>query len=86
MSCDTPIRMLGLIAVGSLREEYRPRDLVLVDQIMDKTHRRAPTFLDDAMAVHVEFAQPYCAPLRQRLASTFFDAQRPALRSGAGGG
>ncbi len=54
-------------AVGSLREEYAPRDLVLVDQIIDKTYRRVPTFFDEGMAVHAEFAQPYCATLRERL-------------------
>lgn len=54
-------------AVGSLREEYRPRELVIVDQIIDKTYRRVPTFFDDGMAVHAEFAQPYCATLRERL-------------------
>jgi 5'-methylthioadenosine phosphorylase len=54
-------------AVGSLRDEYRPRDLVVVDQIIDKTYRRVPTFFDEGMAVHAEFAQPYCARLRDRL-------------------
>jgi 5'-methylthioadenosine phosphorylase len=54
-------------AVGSLREEYRPRDLVLVDQIIDKTYRRVPTFFDEGMAVHAELSHPYCATLRARL-------------------
>jgi 5'-methylthioadenosine phosphorylase len=54
-------------AVGSLREEYRPRDLVLVDQLIDKTYRRVPTFFDEGMAVHAEFAHPYCSTLRDRL-------------------
>lgn len=50
-------------AVGSLREEIRPRDLVIVDQVIDKTHRRHATFFDD-LAVHVEFAEPFCPALR----------------------
>jgi 5'-methylthioadenosine phosphorylase len=54
-------------AVGSLREEYRPRDLVIVDQVIDKTYRRAPTFFDDGLVAHVEFARPYCDELRQVL-------------------
>src|SRR5687767_5658979 len=53
-------------AVGSLREEFRPRDLVIPDQIIDKTTRRAGTFFEHA-AVHVEFAEPFCAVLRQTL-------------------
>ena len=56
-------------AVGSLREEIRPRDLVIVDQVIDKTFRRAPTFFDEALAVHVEFADPFCPDLRRLLQS-----------------
>ena len=51
-------------AVGSLREEIKPRDLVVLDQVIDKTHRRVGTFFDTA-AVHVEFAEPFCPVLRQ---------------------
>jgi 5'-methylthioadenosine phosphorylase len=54
-------------AVGSLREEYRPRDLVVVDQVIDKTTRRASTFFDEGVAAHVELAEPYCPALRARL-------------------
>ncbi len=54
-------------AVGSLREGVRPRDLVVVNQVIDRTYRRVPTFFDDGLAVHVEFAQPYCPALRERL-------------------
>src|SRR5438045_7843279 len=46
-------------AVGSLREEFKPRDLVIPDQLIDKTHKRANTFFEKA-AVHVEFAEPFC--------------------------
>src|SRR5947207_3842000 len=53
-------------AVGSLREEFRPRDLVIPDQIIDKTFRRASTFFERA-AVHVEFAEPFCPVLRRIL-------------------
>lgn len=52
-------------AVGSLREEFRPRDLVVADQVIDKTTRPA-TFYDNA-AVHVEFAEPFCGVLREVL-------------------
>ena len=56
-------------AVGSLRDEIRPRDLVIPDQVIDKTCRRAPTFFDSGLAVHVEFSQPYCVRLRDLLIS-----------------
>jgi 5'-methylthioadenosine phosphorylase len=51
-------------AVGSLREEYRPRSLVIPDQIIDRTYKRANTFYEEA-AVHVEFAEPFCPVMRQ---------------------
>jgi len=53
-------------AVGSLREEFKPRDLVIPDQVIDKTYRRAGTFFEKA-AVHVEFAEPFCPVLRRVL-------------------
>ncbi len=53
-------------ATGSLREEIVPGDLVIVDQVIDKTYRRANTFYDDA-AVHVELAEPFCPVMRQWL-------------------
>lgn len=55
-------------ATGSLREEIRPRDLVIPDQIIDRTTRRAGTFFDEpGVAVHVEFAEPFCPVLRKIL-------------------
>ena len=53
-------------AVGSLRDEFKPRDLVIPDQIIDKTHRRPNTFYE-AAAVHVEFAEPFDPVLRRIL-------------------
>src|SRR6266849_3266320 len=53
-------------AVGSLREEFKPRDLVIPDQIIDKTSKRPATFYEHA-AVHVEFAEPFCPVLRRIL-------------------
>lgn len=44
----------------------RPRDLVIPDQIIDKTFRRAATFFESA-AVHVEFAEPFCPLMRRTL-------------------
>ena len=53
-------------AVGSLREELRPRDLVVPDQVIDRTVRRAGTFYEE-LAVHVELAAPFCPQLRAAL-------------------
>jgi len=62
-------RILGTGAVGSLREEIAPRSLVIPDQVIDKTFRRAGTFFDD-LVVHVELASPFCPSLRKVLELT----------------
>ena len=54
-------------AVGSLRERIKPRDLVVPDQVIDKTYRRIGSFFDDFLAAHIEFAAPFCPVLRQHL-------------------
>ena len=54
-------------AVGSLREEIAPGHLVVCDQVIDKTHKRASTFFEDGIAVHSELAEPFCPVLRQVL-------------------
>ena len=46
-------------AVGSLREDIEPGDLVLCDQVIDRTHSRANTFFDEGLVAHVEFADPF---------------------------
>lgn len=56
-------------AVGSLRQEIAPRQIALADQFIDKTFRRQSTFFENLGAVHVEFAQPCCARLRQQILS-----------------
>lgn len=56
-------------ATGSLREEIRPCDLVICDQVIDKTFRRAGTFFDRDVVAHVEFAEPFCPTLRALLCS-----------------
>ena len=55
-------------ATGSLREEIRPRDLVIPDQVIDRTSRRVSSFFDEAgVATHVEFHEPFCSQMRKLL-------------------
>ena len=56
--------VLATSACGSLREEITPGSLVIPDQVIDRTMHRPRTFFDD-LAVHVEFADPFCPLLRQ---------------------
>jgi 5'-methylthioadenosine phosphorylase len=57
-------------AVGSLREETAPGDLVVVDQFIDKTFKRTNTFFGGFAAVHCEMAEPVCERLRSVLLDT----------------
>ena len=54
-------------AVGSLREQIAPGDLVLVTQFIDKTFKRTNTFFGGFGAVHCEMAEPVCRRLRETL-------------------
>ncbi|NNF43062.1 MAG: S-methyl-5'-thioadenosine phosphorylase, partial [Phycisphaerales bacterium] len=53
-------------ATGSLREAIAPGDLVVCDQLLDRTDGRPRTFYEGA-AVHVEFAEPFCPVMRRWL-------------------
>lgn len=55
--------ILSASAVGSLREEYKPLDLVIPDQFLDRTRGRASTFFGNGLVAHVGFAHPFCRPL-----------------------
>jgi 5'-methylthioadenosine phosphorylase len=52
--------VLSVSAVGSMREEIAPGDLIVIDQFIDLTKRRASTFFDDGIAAHVAFSDPIC--------------------------
>lgn len=53
-------KVLSISAVGSLKEELRPRDFVIPDQLFDRTKNRLSTFFGDGIVAHVGFAEPFC--------------------------
>jgi 5'-methylthioadenosine phosphorylase len=55
--------ILSASAVGSLKEEYKPTDIVIPDQLFDRTKGRPSTFFGRGLAAHVGFAHPFCKPL-----------------------
>src|ERR1044071_1898320 len=55
--------ILSASAVGSLKEEYRPLDIVIPDQFIDRTRGRISTFFGHGLAAHVGFAHPFCKVL-----------------------
>lgn len=61
-------QVISISAVGSMRENIRPGDFVLVDQFVDRTHRRASTFFGDGCVGHVSFADPVCHELAAAVA------------------
>jgi 5'-methylthioadenosine phosphorylase len=56
-------RLISVSAVGSMREEIRPLDMVLPDQLFDRTRGRASSFFGRGLVAHVGFADPVCADL-----------------------
>ncbi|HEV3310926.1 MAG TPA: S-methyl-5'-thioadenosine phosphorylase [Chloroflexota bacterium] len=56
-------QILSVSAVGSLREEYAPLDVVIPDQIYDRTRGRTSTFFGNGFVAHIGFAQPFCPAL-----------------------
>jgi 5'-methylthioadenosine phosphorylase len=60
-------RVLSVSAVGSMREEIAPGDLVLPKQYIDRTFARAKTFFGEGIVAHVAFSDPVCPQLHAHL-------------------
>ena len=61
-------RIIAVNAVGSLREEIKPLDIVLPDQFFDRTNQaRKTTFFGDGIVAHISFAEPVCPELLEIL-------------------
>jgi 5'-methylthioadenosine phosphorylase len=56
-------RILSASAVGSLKHEYPPQDIVIPDQFFDRTKGRVSTFFGRGLVAHVGFAHPVCGEL-----------------------
>jgi 5'-methylthioadenosine phosphorylase len=61
-------RLISVSAVGSLREELRPLDFLVIDQFFDRTRGRISTFFGGGVVAHVGFDKPTCAQLSGLLA------------------
>lgn len=55
--------ILSFSSVGSLKEELKPNDFVLPNQIIDRTRHRDETFFGDGIVGHVSFGDPFCAEM-----------------------
>jgi 5'-methylthioadenosine phosphorylase len=56
-------RLLSASAVGSLKHEFKPLDILVPDQFFDRTKGRISTFFGNGLVVHIAFAHPVCADL-----------------------
>jgi 5'-methylthioadenosine phosphorylase len=60
--------LLSVSAVGSLKQEYAPLDMLIPDQFIDRTLQRRSTFFGRGLVAHVAFAHPICPLLARRMA------------------
>ncbi len=60
-------RIIAASAVGSLKQELAPLDIVIPDQIYDRTRSRPGTFFEDGIVVHMGFADPFCPALSKTI-------------------
>lgn len=68
-------RILSASAVGSLKEDLAPLDILLPDQFLDRTRGRISTFFGNGLAAHVTFADPVCPDLLEQVYSAALRAR-----------
>ncbi len=75
-------RIISISACGSLREDFAPLDIVIPDQLFDRTKLRPSTFFGDGTVVHISFAEPFCPELSRVLADASEEADARVHRGG----
>jgi 5'-methylthioadenosine phosphorylase len=74
--------VISASAVGSLKEDIHPLDVVIPDQLIDRTRGRISTFFGNGIVGHVEFSHPFCARLSKLLYESTLEAGPRAYRGG----
>lgn len=75
-------RILSVSAVGSLKEEHKPGEFLIVDQFVDRTRHRVDTFFGDGIVAHIAFADPVCPQLSEVMAKACQNAKVVGKRGG----
>ena len=75
-------QIVSISAVGSLAEAYKPGDLVLCDQLIDRTNRKPASFFGEGAVGHVAFADPYCGGMREGMARVMAKSGHPHHTAG----
>ncbi|MDF1500673.1 MAG: S-methyl-5'-thioadenosine phosphorylase [Anaerolineales bacterium] len=76
-------RVISVSACGSLREDYKPGEIVVPNQLFDNTKDRARSFFDRELVAHVGVADPFCPDLSARVADSVESAGGKVRRTGA---
>ena len=74
--------LISLSAVGSLREDFKPTDMVLPSQFFDRTKGRVSTFFGEGLVAHISFDKPVCPRLVDVLAAACAEHQLTCHRGG----
>jgi 5'-methylthioadenosine phosphorylase len=75
-------RIISPCTTGSLKEEYRPGEMVVVDQFIDFTKKREYTFYDGGKVAHLPVGEPFCPELRELVYEKARELGMPAKPSG----
>ena len=75
-------RILSVSAVGSLKEEIAPLDIVLPDQFLDRTRGRISTFFGSGLVAHISFGDPVCPDLLEQVYEASNKAGIPTMKGG----
>ena len=75
-------QVISISAVGSLQEPIRPLDMVIPDQLIDRTRGRPSTFFEDGIVAHVSFAEPFCPVMRALLVEGVKETDTPVHDGG----
>ncbi|MDF5722182.1 MAG: S-methyl-5'-thioadenosine phosphorylase [Rhizonema sp. PD37] len=77
--------LISASAVGSLKEEAKPLDMVVPDQFIDRTKNRASTFFGEGIVAHIAFAEPICKNLAVVVADAIASLNLPDVTLHRGG-
>ncbi|AFZ25606.1 methylthioadenosine phosphorylase [Cylindrospermum stagnale PCC 7417] len=77
--------LISASAVGSLKEEAKPLDLVVPDQFIDRTKNRVSTFFGDGIVAHIAFGEPICQSLALVLGDAIASLNLPDVTLHRGG-
>jgi 5'-methylthioadenosine phosphorylase len=76
-------RIISVSACGSLREDMKPGDIVVPDQVFDFTKHRQQSFFGDGLVAHISSADPFCSALSTMLVESMHDLDTHVHEGGA---